>query len=133
MTMPKNSTPNSRSLLGRRILLVEDEMLVSMMLEDVLGEEGCEIVGPAARLGKAVALASNEPIDAAILDLNVASEEVYPVAEVLTDRRIPFAFVSGYGSSRIPADYRDRPTLQKPFRASALVELVKAMLGQVAS
>lgn len=104
-------------------------MLVSMMLEDLLRGEGCEIVGPAARLGKAVDLAANETFDAALLDLNIDHREVYPVAEMLAQRGIPFAFVSGYGARNVKEAFRNRPTLQKPFHAEELGRLVRLMLS----
>jgi DNA-binding response OmpR family regulator len=131
--MPQNPPPNLPSLRGRRILVVEDEMLVSMMLEDLLGEQGCEIVGPAARLGRAVTLASTDLIDAAILDLNIDGQEVYPVAKILADRGIPFAFVTGYSAGSLNKIYRDQPALQKPCSVTALAEVIRAMLNEVTS
>src|SRR5690242_14947464 len=130
--MTENSPSGLPSLRGRRILIVEDEMLIAMMLEDLLGAEGCEIVGPAARIDKAVTLASTERIDAAILDLNVNGREVYPVAKILADRRIPFAFVTGYGAAGVDEMYRGRPAIQKPFHASALAQAVGALLSEAA-
>lgn len=118
------------SLEGLRILVVEDEMMVSMLLEDLLVSHGCAIVGPVARLEKAVDLASIEAIDAALLDLNIDGKEVYPVAEVLASRGIPFAFVTGYGAEDVNKDFRERPSLQKPFEEAALAEVLRAMLSQ---
>ena len=128
--MLQNSSPTSPSLRGLRILVVEDEMLISMVLEDLLGQYGCEVVGPAARIGKALELASTETIDAALLDLNVNGMEVYPVAKILADRGIPFAFVSGYGAGNVERIYRERPLLQKPFHETALAEMLRTMLSQ---
>jgi CheY-like chemotaxis protein len=119
-------------LQGLRVLVVEDEMIISMLLEELLGAQGCDIVGPVARLGKAVDLASTEKIDAALLDLNIDGNEVYPVAEILAARGVPFAFVSGYASDHVDPRYRDRPILQKPFHTVAVERIVKLMLGQVA-
>src|ERR1700757_478560 len=79
-----------------RILVVEDEMLVSMLLVDALGDHGYQVVGPASRVDTAVVLAATESFDAALLDLNIGGKPVYPVAEILAGRGIPFAFVSGY-------------------------------------
>jgi DNA-binding response OmpR family regulator len=117
-------------LRAARILLVEDEMLVSVLLEDLLTNLGCEIVGPAGDLGRAVDLASIETIDAAFLDLNVDGKEVYPVAAILAERGIPFAFVTGYGVGGVSMIYREWPTLQKPFHADALERILRGMLGR---
>jgi DNA-binding response OmpR family regulator len=127
--MPHNLTSNSLPLRGVRIFVVEDEMMVSMLLEELLGEQGCELVGPVARLGKAIDLASTEKIDVALLDCNIDGKQVYPVAEILADRGIPFAFVSGYGGDYLDGLYRDRPILQKPFHAADLEKVVANLLS----
>jgi CheY-like chemotaxis protein len=111
-----------------RILLVEDEMLVAMLLEDMLSEAGHAIVGPMARIDQAVEAARKEVIDLAILDVNVGGEEVYPVAEALATREIPFAFATGYGAHGLREPWQDRPTLQKPFHRNDLFRMV-AELG----
>jgi CheY-like chemotaxis protein len=128
MIMVHNSPP--LSLRGCRILVVEDEMLVSILLEDLLQGGGCEIVGPAARLGRAIDLATTETIDAALLDLNIDRREVYPVAEILAQRAIPFAFVSGYSVGNVRASFRNRPTLQKPFQTEELERVLRLMLSE---
>lgn len=102
-------------LNGIRILVVEDEAAISLLLEDMLLDFGCEVIGPAARLSAALEAVEREPIDLAILDVNVAGEPIYPVAEALVQRRIPFVFSTGYGSAGIKDAFRDRPVLQKPF------------------
>jgi CheY-like chemotaxis protein len=102
-------------LNGLRILVVEDEAAISLLLEDMLLDFGCELVGPAARLSSALDIASRETIDLAILDVNVAGEPIYPVAEALAERGVPFVFSTGYGSAGIKDAFRDRPVLQKPF------------------
>jgi DNA-binding NarL/FixJ family response regulator len=76
---------------------------------------GCEVIGPAARLSAALDAVGRESIDLAILDVNVAGEPIYPVAEALAERGVPFVFSTGYGSAGIKDVYRDRPVLQKPF------------------
>jgi CheY-like chemotaxis protein len=99
-----------------KVLIVEDEALVSMLLEAMLEDAGCDVVGPAPRVSAGVALVtSGEAMDAAILDVNVAGEQVFPVAEALAARGVPFAFASGYGEGGVPEMWRDRPVLQKPF------------------
>ncbi|RYD46101.1 MAG: response regulator, partial [Sphingomonadales bacterium] len=83
-------------LAGLRVLIVEDEPVVAMCLEDILEELGCVTVGPANRLSEGLALAEG-PLDAAILDINLAGERSNAIAQRLHDRSIPFAFASGYG------------------------------------
>src|SRR5918995_6804668 len=102
-------------LNGLRILVVEDEAAISLLLEDMLLDFGCEVVGPAARLTSALDMAQRETLDLAILDVNVAGEPVYPVVEALEAKKVPFVFSTGYGSAGIRDLYRDRPVLQKPF------------------
>ncbi|UGB39484.1 response regulator [Frateuria soli] len=107
-----------------RILLVEDEMLVAMLLEDMLSEAGHTIVGPMARIDQAVEAARTKAIDLAILDVNLGGEEVYPVAEALAAREIPFAFATGYGAQGLREPWQARPTLQKPFHRADLFRMV---------
>jgi CheY-like chemotaxis protein len=102
-------------LNGLRVLVVEDEAAISLLLEDMLLDFGCEIVGPSARLAAALEAVEKEKVDIAILDVNVAGESIYPVAEALQARSIPFVFSTGYGSQGIKDSFRDRPVLQKPF------------------
>lgn len=111
-----------------RILVVEDEMLVAMNVEDMLLELGHEVAGLASRLGPALALARESRFDAAMLDVNLAGEASFPVADILIERGLPFLFATGYGRQGIEERYRDFPLLQKPFRTEelgrALAELV---------
>jgi CheY-like chemotaxis protein len=100
---------------GLRVLVVEDEAAISLLLEDMLLDLGCDVVGPAARLGTALELAQGEALDVAILDVNVAGEPIYPVAAALVERKVPFIFSTGYGSAGIKDLYRGRPVMQKPF------------------
>ena len=106
---------SGEDLNGLRILVVEDEAAISLLLEDMLLDFGCEVVGPAARLASALDMAQRETLDLAILDVNVAGEPVYPVVEALEAKKVPFVFSTGYGSAGIRDLYRDRPVLQKPF------------------
>jgi CheY-like chemotaxis protein len=120
--MSASEQPSLRTS-GLRVLLVEDEIMVALLLEDMLAELGHKVVGPVARLKQALEMAQQEPLDVAILDVNINGNEVYPVAEALAARDIPFAFVTGYGGKGLRALYCDRPTLQKPFRRRELREL----------
>jgi DNA-binding response OmpR family regulator len=110
------------------ILIAEDEMMIAMMWEDLVKSEGFRVV-MAARLPKGLELASTQPIDAAILDINLAGQESFPIADVLEHRHIPFMFSSGYGKSALPDVYQHALVLSKPFTldeaAAALSELLK--------
>jgi two-component SAPR family response regulator len=107
-------------LSGLRVLVVEDEMMVSMLLEDMLSEIGCTPVGPATRIEQALTLVENAGFDIAILDVNLDGRESYPIAEALAARAIPFVFASGYKAGRLREEYRNIPSLQKPFQRSEL-------------
>lgn len=120
--MPSGEQQSPRTS-GLRVLLVEDEIMVALLLEEMLAELGHTVVGPVARLERALEMTQREPFDVAILDVNINGSEVYPVAEALAARDIPFAFVTGYGGKGLRTSYCDRPTLQKPFRRRDLGEL----------
>jgi len=115
-------------LAGRRILLVEDELLIAMTVEVVLRDEGCAIVGPIARVGPALKAAREETLDAAILDVNLAGERIHPIAQALAERKIPFVFTTGYDRSMLPAKHTNRPTLAKPYRPAQLIDRLLALL-----
>jgi CheY-like chemotaxis protein len=110
---------------GLRVLLVEDEFMVALLLESELTALGYEIIGPIGRLNRALEIARQEAMDVAILDLNINVGEAYPVAEALAARGIPFVFVSGYGRRGLRAPYSDRPILQKPYRLEDLVRVLE--------
>ena len=114
---------------GLRILVVEDEVAIAMLLEDMLLDLGAEIVGPAGRLSEAMALAESEAFDFAIVDVNVAGDPVYPVADILARRGIRLAFSTGYGADGIEPAWRDRPVLQKPFSQGDLERVLSAALA----
>jgi CheY-like chemotaxis protein len=114
---------------GRRALVVEDESLVAMLVEDMLADLGCEVVATAARLEVAVEKASTLPIDFAVLDVNLAGQLAYPVADALRERGIPFLFATGYGASSLAEGYRHLPALQKPFGDRDLARALASILG----
>jgi two-component SAPR family response regulator len=116
-----------------RVLVVEDETLIAIMIEEAFAELECEIVGPTGRLDTALRLANEGNFDAAILDVNIRGGKVYPVAELLVARGIPFVFASGYGDWALPETLRDRPRLMKPFTLSALEEQIGLLRGEAAS
>ncbi|GEO97978.1 response regulator [Methylobacterium haplocladii] len=115
-----SAEPNEDVLKGARVLVVEDEAAISMLLEDMLDDFGCEIVGPAARLSTALEMAQKETFVVAILDVNVAGEPIYPVAEAIVQRGLPLVFSTGYGGAGIREPFRDRPVVQKPFSQADL-------------
>lgn len=119
----------SNGLNGRRVLVVEDESLVAMLLETILEDMGCTPVGPASSVDEGLAMAADEPeLDAALLDVNVAGSQVFPVAAALTARGVPFVFSTGYGEGGLPDEWRGHATVQKPFTESAIRQaLMKAM------
>lgn len=118
----------SAPLTGRRVLVVEDESLVAMLLETILEDMGCTPVGPAANVDDGLKMATDEPLDAALLDVNVAGKQVFPVAEALKARGVPFVFSTGYGEGGLPDEWRGQATIQKPFTEAAVRDaLMKAM------
>jgi CheY-like chemotaxis protein len=116
-------------LANRRILVVEDEMMVAVWIEDILETLGCVIVGPVSKLEAAVQIVKEEQFDAAILDITIRGGQVFPVAEALMERHIPFVFASGYGDWALPENFRGRPRLPKPFTFDELAETLHALLS----
>lgn len=115
--MVLDSTGSSGPLSGVRVLLVEDETLVAMLLEDMIGDLGGTVVGAASRVSRALEIV-NDPatsIDVGLLDVNLGGEDAFPIATALAERGVPFAFSTGYGNAGLPEFWRSRPTLQKPF------------------
>ncbi|MEW6450945.1 MAG: response regulator [Pseudomonadota bacterium] len=109
----------------RRILVIEDEMLIAMLLEDMLADLGHEVVGVVPRVNEALTAISRDDFDLAILDLNLNGQSAYPVADALIDRGIPFALSTGFGESGLPEKYRAHPVLQKPFASDDLVRTLR--------
>ncbi len=119
---------------GLRILVVEDEAMVAMMIEDMLADLGCTVVGVAGTLSEGVALAGDEglQIDGAVLDVNLGGEKVFPVAERLAARRVPFIFSTGYGTAGISAAFARTPTLAKPYGREALADMLASVVRRAA-
>jgi CheY-like chemotaxis protein len=114
------------SAAGKRVLVVEDELMIRMLLQDMLADLGHTLAGEAGRIEDAVALARQGEFDVAILDVNLNGQPISPVVEVLLERGVPFVFATGYGQRGVPEPYRGSPTLQKPFQADALAEAINA-------
>ncbi|HXV00525.1 MAG TPA: response regulator [Caulobacteraceae bacterium] len=118
------------TLTGRRVLLVEDEAMIAMLLEDMLADLGCEVIGPAYAIGHALELArAPEAIDVAILDVNVAGAPVFEVADALRARRVPMVFSTGYGEGGLRKQDKGAPILGKPFRAEDLAIALRQALA----
>ncbi len=109
-------------LVGKRVLVVEDELLIALLVEDMLSNEGCIVVGPFARMREALAAANTESCDVALLDVNIAGEMVFPVAHALEARGVPFLFVTGYGQAAMPQDRPDWEACPKPFQLAQLTQ-----------
>lgn len=115
------------NLAGLRILVVEDDMMIALLVEEALQGFGCVVIGPVGKLDAALRLASDEVLDAAILDVTIRGGQVFPVAERLISRGIPFAFASGYGDWALPDAFRNQPRLIKPFTVRDLEACVQAL------
>jgi PAS domain S-box-containing protein len=118
-----------RSLAGMRLMVVEDELLVSMLLEDILTDLGAEVAGPYGRLADGLAAAKVERFDGAILDLNLAGQQAEPLADFLLARGVPFVFITGYQRDSIDRRYANVPVLPKPIDAAALEGVLLTLLG----
>ena len=121
------------SVTPKRVLIVEDEVMVAMMIGDMLIDLRCEVAATAARLDEAVRLAHTAAFDLAILDVNLAGQPTYTVAEALRARRIPFVFATGYGASHIDKAYDDAPILPKPFQQQDLARAIERIFGSASS
>lgn len=121
---PQSETP------AMRILVVEDELMIRMLLEDMLGELGHTVAAEAARIEEALDAAKNADFDIAILDVNLNGQPISPVADALVARGMPFVFATGYGERGLPEPYRDRPTLKKPFQMDGLKQMLQIALDR---
>jgi PAS domain S-box-containing protein len=124
-------TGSGRSrLTGKRVLLVEDEALLSMVLVDYLTEAGCVVVGPAHSVDKAAALIKEATFDAALLDVNLSGRSSQDLALALTQKGVPFAFVTGYGREGLPTTFRQALMVEKPFTESLVLGAVEQLLNK---
>lgn len=119
-------------LEGVRVLIIEDDSLVAMSVEDMLNDLGCSVVGNAGNLTQAFEKVGAGGFDFALLDINLRGKEVFPVAEVLSEQGIPFAFASGYGRAGLPDEYRTRPVVSKPFQMEELSAVLSTALARPA-
>ncbi len=112
-----------------RVLVLEDEPLIAVMMRDWLTELGCETVGPAQTVPSALALIENGPLDGAILDVSIGNQDSSAAADALRSRGIPFAFATGRTGDGLAARYPDAPSLSKPYDFAALRGVVAELLG----
>lgn len=115
---------------GCRVLVVEDETLIAVLIEDILAEMGCEILGPIGKLEAALQTAKDGVFDIAILDVTIRGGKVYPVAEELIARGVPFILATGYGDWALPPPLHEKRRLTKPFTAAELEEQVRLLFSE---
>ena len=132
MTTAAAATTPGVDLAGVRLLVVEDEALVAMMVETILTDLGCVVVGPVGRLAAALELVATVALDGAIVDVNVGGEQAYPLADALAAAGVPFVFATGYGRAGLDERYADVPVLQKPFEEAALERAVAGLVRRPA-
>jgi DNA-binding response OmpR family regulator len=116
----------------RRILIVEDDYLIASWLAEALETAGWQVVGPIGHLAAALDSARSEACDAAVLDVNLGGRAVYPVAEALDERKVPFIFMSGYGVKTLPCRFAKRPRLSKPFKPAELTGALARLVAPAA-
>ena len=112
---------------SKRVLIVEDELMIRMLLEGMLTDLGHSVAAEAGGLDEAISLARQAEFDLAVLDVNLNGTPVTPVVEILIQRGLPFIFASGYGQRGLPEAYQTAPILQKPFQADALEQAINAV------
>ena len=113
-----------------RVLVVEDEMIVAMFIEDLLGDLGYTVAGVVSRIEEGVTRAEQADFDIAILDVHLSGKEVFPVADILAAKNIPMIFATGYGERGLPDRYKGRPVLQKPFHPQDLATALGKVRGE---
>jgi len=122
---------SAEKLTGQHVLIVEDEYFLAQDLVDFFQDLGVQVLGPAASVSEALKLLESAEVQGAILDVNLRGERVYPVADVLRQKHVPFVFASGYGGELEPRAYADVPRCIKPVDFGVLVQtLVEQMDGQ---
>jgi len=126
-------TGEGNTVAGKRVLVVEDELMIRMLLEGMLTDLGHTVAAEAGGIEEAVALAKKGAFDVAVLDVNLNGHQVTPVAEILLERGVPFIFASGYGQRGVPEAYRAIPTLQKPFQTDALAQAIETAVSLAGS
>lgn len=123
--------PENTALVGRRVLVVEDEALVSMLIESMVDDFGGTVVGPFMHVGDALSFArdNSDAYDLAILDVNLSGQRSFPVAEVLSELGKPFVFSTGYDDRGLDERWRSWPSVRKPFSSRDLETALASVLG----
>ena len=116
---------STENLAGMTVLVVEDDYFVASECVDLLREQGARVVGPVPDMGRARAMLAESRVDCVLLDINLKGEMVFQLARELASQGVPMVFTTGYDSSILPQDLRDRPCLQKPVDGRELVKLVR--------
>jgi len=112
---------------AKRILIVEDKVIIAMDVEDMVSDCGCVPVGPVSNVADGIALVQQTALDGAVLDINLGEERVWPLAEVLDDQGVQIVLASGYATTEVPARFRDRPMLEKPLSQRALAAALESL------
>jgi CheY-like chemotaxis protein len=117
------------SLAGRRILVVEDSPVVGPFTADILGELGCEVVGPAPNMAAARGLVEAGGFDAALMDVHIRGERVFPLCDMLEAKAVPFVLTSGYADWQVPEKLRERPRVQKPYTIDQIEKALRKLFS----
>jgi CheY-like chemotaxis protein len=133
--MPNDNTAgyepsHKRIFTGRRALLVEDEGAVALLLEDMLVDLGITVQASASNVAQAIEAVNREPVDFVLLDVNLGGNSSYPVARLLSERKIPFLFSTGYGAQALSPEFAEAPTIAKPFSIEHLADKIASTLKQ---
>lgn len=123
------TTRTGDPLLGRRILIAEDDPFITLALEEALADYGLIVAGAARTVAAAIQLARDADIDLALLDVNLGAERVDAVADILSARGRPFVFTSGCGRAGLPEGYADRPIVEKPFYVDEILQALRAEIA----
>ena len=119
---------SDKSLCGHRILVVEDEIVILLLIEDILADVGCVSVSAAATAELAIGFIDKQAFDAAVLDINLKDGNSYPVADALQARSVPFVFTTGNTVRSIKEGYRDRAVLSKPYKPQQLIQMLLGLM-----
>ena len=122
----------SSTIAGKRVLIVEDELIIAMMLECELNDGGCDVIGPTPSVEAALRLIDKERLDCALLDYRLVDETSGRIASVLAERNIPFLLMTGHCAGDLPSELRDKTLLQKPVTGKALRAALEAILDSAA-
>jgi DNA-binding response OmpR family regulator len=117
------------SLVGKHILVVEDEYYIASDLKRALTKHGAVVVGPVGDVNKGLALLDHQPLDAAVLDVNLEGSTSYPIADLLVEHSVPYLFLTGYDGWSLPEKYRASPRVAKPFTVAAVLSAVEQLFS----